>query len=168
MAYKAWKFLLPQKPQISVFNFIDTLPAMMDVIPLACTMAVTTDHFLMLWYVFLPLPCVCWLHAIFKTVCYCLLVPHHPHQNSWDLQMWDMNFTVFWAVMSYNLVDRYIFPTMLTFLSCSWTQRLPPKYCRSASMKTIIVMSTTVINWNFTCEGVCQTTNGAFSIWPPF
>jgi len=60
-----------------IFNFIDTLRAMIHVMPLACTMAVTSDPFLMLWYVSLSLPCVCWLHSIFKTVCYCLLVPHH-------------------------------------------------------------------------------------------
>jgi hypothetical protein len=49
-----------------IFNFIDTLLAMMDVMPLACTMAVTTDPFLMLWCVSLSWPCICWLHAIFK------------------------------------------------------------------------------------------------------
>lgn len=129
-----------------IFNFIDTLPAMMDVMPLACTVAVTPEPSLMLSYVSLSLPYVCWFRAIFKTVCYCFLVPHHPHQISWDLHMCDTNFTVIWAVMYYYLVDRNFFPTKLTFLTCSGRQHLPPKYHRSASQKTIIVISTTMIN----------------------
>jgi hypothetical protein len=144
MAYKSrkpqFKFLLPWKPKISgmyqVFNFINTLPALLDIMPLAHTMVVTTYPLFMPWYVSLSLSCVCWLHAIFKTVCLLLILvttqspSEHlrPAHVRCELQQFILRSQssgmwchIMWWIGTF-------FPTQLTFLSWSWRQHLPPKY----------------------------------------
>jgi hypothetical protein len=147
-----------------VFNFIVTLPVIMDVMPLACTMAVTTDPFSNVLVCF-SYTAMCLLVACnLMAVCYCLLIPHHTHQNSWDFicEIWNLLSSGQWCHIIW--CKGTFFPTKLTFLSCSWRQHLPPKYHRSASQQTIIVISTTIRSWSFTCEGVCQTSSGTFHI----
>jgi hypothetical protein len=123
MAHKPRKpqsqLLLLQKLQISgmyqVFKLINTVPAMIDIIrPLTCTLAVATETLYTPWYVYLPPPCVNWLHVILKTV----VCGHHTTTTktpgTCTYEMWTsaavyIKTTVFWETMSYNLVDRYIF-----------------------------------------------------------